>query len=562
MVKRILNILNKEYAGLHRAAYLLGIFALLSQVLALVRDRLLAHAFGAGAALDVYYAAFRVPDLIYISVASLVSVTVLIPFLAEKINPDVQKGSEEAKNFLNSVFSAFFTIIIFVAAVIFLFAPQISNIIAPGFSLEQKDELIVLMRILLLSPILLGMSSLLGSVVQVYRKFFVYASAPLLYNIGIIFGIVFLLPIFGLKGVVFGVLIGAVMHLLIQIPVVVRHGLVPRPKFAFWDKELARVAALSLPRTLALSANQITLIALIAFASLMIEGSVAVFNFSLNLQSVPLSIIGVSYSIAAFPTLARLFAVNKTDEFVSQVITAARHIIFWATPIIILFIVLRAQIVRTILGTGAFDWSDTRLVAAALAVFAISVLAQSLQLLFVRAFYAAGETKIPVIVNVLSAFLIAVLAYVFMQMFEASELLRYFMESILRIEGVPGSSIVMLPLAYSIGMIINCVVLFIYFRKRFSLPSTEIHKVFADSFSASVIMGFVAYEFLGVFGNMFDLDTFIGVFAQGLFAGLIGIAVGVLVLILLGNSEIKEVLGSVHNKVKRKPIVAPDVDEL
>ncbi len=541
---------------------MLGVFALLSQILALVRDRLLAHSFGAGAVLDVYYAAFRVPDLIYISVASLVSVTVLIPFLAEKINPEVLRGSEEAKNFLNSVFSAFFTLIIFVAAFAFLFAPVLASVIAPGFSIEQKDELMVLMRILLLSPILLGISSLLGSVVQVYRKFFVYAIAPLLYNIGIIIGIVFLYPMFGLKGVVFGVIIGALMHLLIQIPVVVRHKLLPRPKFAFWDKELARVAALSLPRTLALSANQITLIALIAFASLMTEGSVAVFNFSFNLQSVPLSIIGVSYSIAAFPTLARLFAVNKKEEFVNQVVTAARHIIFWATPIIILFIVLRAQIVRTILGTGAFDWSDTRLVAATLAVFAVSVLAQSQQLLFVRAFYAAGETKIPVIVNVLSAMLIGVLAYTSVKMFHVSETLRYFMESLLRIDGVDGSVIVMLSLAYSIGMIINCIILFILFQKHFGSTRALLTRVFAESFSASVIMGFVAYEFLGVFGNMFNLDTFLGVFAQGLFAGLIGIAVGILVLVLLGNNEIKEVIGTAHNKAKRKQVVAPDVREL
>jgi len=343
---------------------------------------------------------------------------------------------------------------------------------------------------------------------------------------------------------------------------VVRHRLLPRPKFAFWDKELARVAALSLPRTLALSANQITLIALIAFASLLTEGSVAVFNFSFNLQSVPLSIIGVSYSIAAFPTLARLFAVNKTEEFIEQVVTAARHIIFWATPIIILFIVLRAQIVRTILGTGAFDWSDTRLVAAALAVFATSVLAQSLQLLFVRAFYAAGETKIPVIVNVLSAFLIGILAYVSVKIFDTSETLRYFMESLLRIEGVEGSAIIMLALAYSIGMIINCIILAILFQRHFGSTRAPLTSVFAQSFSASVIMGFVAYEFLDVFGNMFNLDTFLGVFAQGLFAGVIGIAVGILVLVLLGNNEIREVLGSAHNKVKRKEVVAPDVREL
>ncbi len=562
MVKRILNILNKEYAGLHKAAYLLGIFAFLSQILALLRDRLLAHSFGAGAVLDVYYSAFRIPDLIYISIASIVSVMVLIPFLAEKINLNERGGGEEVRLFLNSVFSAFFVLIIVVASIAFLFASQLSDIIAPGFSPEQKKELIVLMRILLLSPILLGFSSLLGSIVQVYRKFFVYAIAPLLYNAGIIIGILFLLPIFGLKGVVLGVVLGAFMHMFIQIPVVFQYGLLPKFTFSFWNDEFKKLVLLSLPRTIALSVNQITLIVLIALASFMVEGSVAVFNFSFNLQSVPLSIIGVSYSIAAFPTLARLFTGNKKEEFVEQVFTAIRHIIFWSTPIIILFIVLRAQIVRTILGSGAFDWSDTRLVAATLALFAISVLAQSLQLLFVRAFYASGETKIPVVVNILSSVLIVILAYVSIKVFSAVDILRYFLESILRIEDVKGSIVVVLALAYSVGMIVNCIILFILFKKHFGLFKTPLNRVFAESFSSSVIMGFVAYQFLEIFGNLFNLDTFAGVFSQGFLSGLIGIVAGVLVLVLLGNKEIKEIIGSVRKKVKRKQVVAPDVEEL
>src|SRR3972149_427019 len=110
------------------------------------------------------------------------------------------------------------------------------------------------------------------------------------------------------------------------------------------------------------------------------------------MQSVPLAIVGVSYSTALFPTISRLFSEGNRQKFVSEMIIAARHIVFWSIPITVLFIILRAQIVRTILGAGEFSWSNTRLAAAALAIFSISVLAQSLSLLFVRAYYASGRT--------------------------------------------------------------------------------------------------------------------------------------------------------------------------
>ena len=562
MVKRILNILNREYAGLHKAAYLLGAFAFLSQLLALVRDRLLAHYFGAGVALDVYYAAFRVPDLIYFSIASLVSVTVLIPFLAEKIKISDSDHDRNAHRFINSVFTVFSLAIFFVSFVVFVFSSNIADVAVPGFSIEQKKDFVTLMRILLLSPILLGLSSLLGSIVQVYRKFFVYASAPILYNLGIILGIVFLMPFWGIVGVAWGVIIGAFFHVLIQIPVVYKHGVLPVFTAKIHFAEIKKVIMLSLPRTIALSINQITLIVLIALASFMMEGSVAVFNFSMSLQSVPLSVIGMSYSIAAFPTLARLFVGNKKEEFIQELAIAARHIIFWATPIIVLFIVLRAQIVRSILGSGAFDWSDTRLVAAGLGVFSISIVAQSLQLLLTRAYYAAGETKIPVLVNVFSAIVIVVLAALFIYIYEANILIKNFFEILLRIEDVPGSAIVMLSLAYSIGIILNCGLLLLLFRRKFFASQLGILQVFMQIFPASVIMGFVSYQFLAVFAEMFNLNSFWGVFAQGLFSGIIGIFVGVLVLVLLGNNEIKEIFASTHNKARRKEVVAPDIEEL
>ncbi len=558
MVEKVLKILNKEFGGLHQAAFLLGSFALLSQILALFRDRLFAHSFGAGVTLDVYYAAFRIPDLIYAGVASLVSVTVLIPFIVKKMDGDVYT----TKKFLDGVFTSFLVLIAFISAVVFLFIPIISPVIFPGFSAQEQSSLISLTRILLLSPILLGVSNLLGSVTQTFKRFFVYALSPVLYNIGIIFGVLFLYPMYGMAGLGYGVVLGALFHLLIQVPVVARQKLLPRFSISVNMKEIKDVAVLSLPRTLGLSANHIALLVLISLASTMIEGSISIFNLSFNLQSVPLSIIGVSYSVAAFPTLALLFSQRRMEKFMDKIITAARHILFWSVPILVLFIVLRAQIVRTILGSGEFGWNDTMLTAASLALFSVSLLAQALVLLFVRGYYAAGNTKKPLLINVVSSVGIIVFAYLLVGIFEKVDTFRYFIEALLRVEDIPGTVILMLPLAYSIGMCINAGLLFTLFKKDFGKHPAPLELTFRHSFYGAVTMGFVAYQFLQVFDDVFDLDTFLGIFLQGFLSGILGIIAGVILLKVLKNREITEITRALHTKFWKARPVAPEKEEL
>ncbi|MBL7045359.1 MAG: hypothetical protein ISR98_02055 [Parcubacteria group bacterium] len=562
MVRRIFNLIHKEINGLHEAAYLLGAFALLSQILALFRDRLLAHFFGAGAVLDTYYAAFRLPDIIFVAIASIVSVYVLIPFLAEK--SAISKLKE--KEFINTIFSAFFLIIIIVSVVAFIFTPQLMKLFFPGLmESAQFADLILLTRVLLLQPIFLGISNLFASITQIHRKFVLYALSPVLYNIGIIVGIVFFYPSFGFIGLGYGVVLGAILHLGIQIPFIVRNKFLPRVALGQLKEnfnDVKKVIFLSLPRTLALSAHQISLLFLISFASLMTSGSIAVFNLSFNLQSVPLTIIGVSYSVAAFPTLAKMFSNGEKKEFLSQVLTASKHIIFWSFPAIVLFIILRAQIVRVILGSGEFDWADTRLTAAALALFAVSIAAQGLVLLFVRGYYAAGNTKKPLILNLVSAGLVIVFAFGLGKVFAGSPTFQYFIESLFRVEGIEGTSVLMLPLGYSIALILNATAFWVMFQKDFSSFSRSLSKTFFQSLSASILMGFVSYEFLNVFDDLFDIDTFWGIFSQGLFAGIVGIATGVMMLVLLGNKEIGEVWRSLHSKFWRADTVIAEQEEI
>ena len=559
MVKRFLSLVGREIRGLHEAAYLLAFFALLSQILALVRDKLLAYNFGAGQTLDIYYAAFRIPDLIFVSIASVVSASVLVPFFLDKFHNDGDQG----KKFIDSVFSAFFLAIIGVSAIAYIFIPQILHILLPGFAEDPAfPTLVTASRILLLSPIFLGFSNFLSSITQMHKRFLVYALSPVVYNMGIIIGILFLYPTFGFYGLIWGVVIGACLHMGIQIPFIISKGVFPRLTIKFKWVDIKKVVLISLPRTLTLSANQLASFFLIALASLMSGGSISVFNLAFNLQSVPLSIIGVSYSSAVFPTLSKFFVEKNRKEFLIQMIDSARHIIFWSVPIVVLFIVLRAQIVRTIYGAGSFDWADTRLTAATLAIFIISVIGQSLTLLFVRAYYAEGKTKKPLIINIVSGLLIAGLGYTFTKVFFAFPMFAYFLEDLLKVGGQPGTSVLVLPLAYSIGVLFNTYLHWHMFERDYPGFTKPVIATLFQSFAAAIIMGYITFISLRFFNIFFPLTKAWNVFFQGFCAGIVGIIVCILILLLLKNKELMEVWQTLHQKFWKSKVVVPDQEVL
>lgn len=553
MVKRIISLFTREISGMHEAAYLIAIFAVGSQFLGLIRDRLFAGKFGAGIELDIYYAAFRIPDFIFVLIISLVSASVLVPFIIRA----EEKGHDYLKRFSNSIFTALIWISIIIATISFIFSPKILNLIFPELFLQgHGQELILLTRILLLQTILLSFSGFYMSYVQVFQKFFIYALSPIFYNVGIIVGVLVFYEKLGLAGLAWGVVLGSLLHLIIGIPVVLKKNIYPKFILSPDWKIISEVLKLSLPRTIALAGNQISVLIMVAVAALMTTGSVAIFNFAFNLQSIPLSIIGASYSMAAFPTLAKLFANGEKNEFIQYIVRAARHIIFWAIPITVLFIVLRAQIVRTILGTGDFSWSDTRLVAAALALFVISAVAQSLILLFVRGYYSTGETARPLIFATISVAFTVACVFILHYFYQTSSAFVYFLENTMRVSGNTGTIVLILPIAFSLGQMLNLIMLWNSFDKKFSCFSDTLWRSIFHTTSSSIIMGYTAYAMLQVFDDVFDLNTTLGVFSQGFFAGIIGIFAGIITLILIGNEEIKTVGKTLHSKFWKTKIVA------
>lgn len=227
------------------------------------------------------------------------------------------------------------------------------------------------------------------------------------------------------------------------------------------------------------------------------------------------------------------------------------------------FVVLRAQIVRVILGSGAFDWADTRLTAAALALFVVSLAAHSLMLLFVRGYYAAGKTTRPLVVNAVAAAIIILIGVFGVHAFNTLPTLQYFIESLFRVNGLSGTVILMLPLAYSVGIILNALIFWVLFRRDFGgyLPRS-LYTTMWQSFSASLIGGAAAYLMLQILAPLVDLQTLPGVFLQGVGAGVVGIAVTVLVLVGMKNREIQEMWAALHTRFWKSAPIIPETGEL
>ncbi|QQG45802.1 MAG: hypothetical protein HYY55_02335 [Candidatus Niyogibacteria bacterium] len=554
MVRKFLSSLNREVAGVYQAALLIGLSSVAAKFLALYRDRLLAGSFGAGATLDIYFAAFRVPDFLYSVLLIFSTSAAILPIFVQKES----RGSGEVKKFISRVSGLFFLVAALLISVSFFLMPYISAFIAPGFSVASFDQLINLSRVLLLSPLLLGFSTLVSNVLQAHSRFFIYALSPILYNVGIIAGILFFYPAMGLSGLAWGVVLGALLHFLIQVPSLVSLGLFPGLTFKIFSRDALDVLKLSMPRSAGLGFNQLVLIVFTAMASAIGAGSIAVFQLAYNLFSIPLSVVGLSYSVATFPTMARFFVDGKKEEFVSGVVSSLRHIIFWSLPFVVLFIVLRAHIVRVILGAGVFSWSDTRLTAAALGLFSVSILAQGIVLLLVRAFYAAGRTAFPLIVNAISGLVTVAMAAGTLYLFKSNTALLFLGKHILRVEDLNQTSVLLLVLSFSIGSVINAVLLWFGFNRFFkTLDGTLLRSSLQNAVSA-LILGAVSYSVLRITGGFFDLQTFLGVFFHGISAALSGLISAGAFLWFSGNREIRDITEALGHKFWKSEAVAPE----
>lgn len=501
MWQRLWYKINNSVTG---GALIIAFFSLLAKVFGLFRERLIAHNFGASEISDIYYSAFRLPDLIFNTLVLGALTSAFIPVFQRAWFKDKDYGLRLS----NSVLNLFLIIIGILVLGAYIFTPQIMPLITPGFSTWQMEETINLSKIMLLSVLFFVASNLVGGILNSFKKFFSFSLAASLYNIGIIIGILFLYPKFGLVGLAYGVLLGAIMHLLAQLPEVYKNGWHYKLVLKI-DANLKQILKLMLPRTLGLAAGQINLIVITMIASTLAAGSIAVFNLANNLQSLPVSLFAVSLAVAVFPTFTQAVSEQNTELFSKNFSRSFRRILFLLIPISVLIVVLRAQIVRVILGSGAFDWDNTYQTAQALGIFAVSIFAQGLIPLLARSFYAYEDTKTPMIISIFSIILNIILSWY---------LSKYF-------------AVFGLALAFSISSIINMMLLYIFLH--FKVKNIEDNIIVSSILKISlnsILAGAVAYTILQFLSNLVDMHTFIGIFIQGFVAG-VG---GLLTYIVLG----------------------------
>jgi putative peptidoglycan lipid II flippase len=536
-----MRVLARPVRGLHQAAYLLAALTLASQMLALLRDRIFAHTFGASEVLDLYYAAFRVPDLVFALVSSLVSAYILIPLITRTDKEATKRLLSESTSFLLGTGGL-------VCVVLAIFMPQFLAFLYPSFAASvYQSEFVLLSRILLFQPILLGLSGILASVTQVHRRFTLFALSPVLYNVGIIFGAISLYPIWGLTGIGFGVIIGSIAYLSVNIPVVIGAGVMPNFKIPTFTI-MSSVVRDSIPRSLALGLGSVTALALTAIASRIGTGAVSVFTFASNLEAVPLALIGSSYAIAAFPALSEASAPEKRDEFIRILSSSARHIILWSLVSLGLVIVLRAHIVRVVLGTGAFDWDATRLTAALLAVLATGLAAQGLVILFSRALYAARQSWRPFFYQLAGGAITVILAIAFLKAGDSE--LPSSLASLMRVGDIHGTAILLIALSATLGQIFLIILSLIALRSVAPSLTRTLWRPFVDGCVAALAGGTAAYITLAFEGGIAPLTTLMSVFIQGFVAGVVGLAVAGIALFIIENEEFL-IVASALNKLTR-----------
>lgn len=493
MWRRLRSFANTVVGG----AAIIAVASLLSRVVGLVRENLFAKAFGAGSTLDMYNAAFKVPDLIFnIVVLGALSAS-FVPVYIERRT----KGGQESANVMTSAVLNLLGLALIVMAVVGLFLAQpIASGLMADRPLEQQLGTASLIRVMLLGVICFGLSNVFSGVLQASRKFLAFALAPILYNLGIISGILWFYPHFGLIGLAYGVVFGATLHLAIQALAAFSNGFKYHPLASWRTPGVGKIMRLMPPRAFSLGINQINVTIMAAFALRMSEGSLTIWTWADNLQNVPINMVGVSLAISAFPVFSQAFAEQDFAKFREVFSNNFRRLLFLIVPISVAILLLRAQIVRIILGSfgsGAFDWPATIQTAQVLGVFAVALFAQASIPLLARSFFAHQDTKTTVWVSIVTVITNLGLAF---------GLTQYL-------------SLYGLALAFAISSVLNMLLLLLMLRLKFGdLDDINIVKAIWRIIVTTLAGGLTIHGIKYIVAPLVDMHTFIGILTQTILA--------------------------------------------
>jgi putative peptidoglycan lipid II flippase len=537
-VKKFWYFISTKKLTIANAAVILGATGLLSNVLGLYRERLIAGKFGAGPMTDAFYASFRLPDLIFnLLILGAIS-SAFIPVFVEKLSQHKKKEAEIiATSFMN--FMLIFSLVF--GVFIFILAPKLVPLLLPGFFNRPQDPnlnmyqiTVNLTRIMILSPILFSLSGVFSGILNSYKRFVVYSIAPLVYNLAIIGSVLFLTDNFNppIYALAIGVVVGAFLHAFIQLPSVFATGYRWKPVIKFKEGQIARLTKLMIPRALAIGASQINLLVDTIVASFFI-GGIAVLNFANNIQTAPIVIFGISIATAIFPVLAESKSKDDMKGFMKSFSWSARRILYFMIPATIGIIVLRAQIIRLIYGTGNFSWDNTYWTTKALLFFSFGLIAQALIPLLLKAFYAIQDTKTPLYISLVVMVINGAL----------SVSLPFLAPLQLGVAGVA--------LAFSIAGIVNAALLFFVLHDKIGALDRD-HRIFESTARivfASLIMGIVVHYSLYLFDIPVNTSQGLGLLLQTIGATALGAIVYIFITWLLRCEETRFIFKRTKSRV-------------
>jgi putative peptidoglycan lipid II flippase len=540
-MKRVWDFFSKKQTSIGSAAMILITMVFTSRVLGLVRDRLLAARF-APDELGVYFAAFRLPNLIFELLVTGALTSAFIPVFTKYITEGREKEGWRMASILINV-SIF--VLLIVSIPILVWTPQLSRFLAPGFNTAQIDQMTVFTRIMIVSQVLpLLVGNFFTGILQSYNLFFIPAIAPVAYNVGIIVGILLFSSIYGLYAPVIGVGIGAALFMLIQIPLLIRVGYRHEVSVDVKNKGVREVGRLIGPRTFGLAVSQIDSTVDLMLSSLLGARMVTVFSFAQQLQQFPVGLFGASIAQAALPTLSTASAKEDKEQFIKSVISATHQILFFVLPSSVFFIVLRIPIVRLVFGASRFDWQATVLTGMTLSMFSISLFAQSLVHVFARGFYALYDTKTPVLVSVVSIATNTVASVVF-----------------IRVYHLPVWS---LGLSTSIASILNAVILFVLLDRRIgTFPKVRLLVPPLKMLIASVVAGIAIFIPLKLFDQLiFDTTRTFGLILLTGFAGGAGLLMYFAVSWVFNIGEVHAFIALMKRVRRTAPVLLEPANEV
>lgn len=540
-MRRIWSLLTRQQQSIRSASMILVTMVFTSRVLGLIRDRMLNARF-APDELGIYFAAFRLPNLIFELLVMGALTSAFIPVFTKYLT---QKNEKEGFAVASALINLSVVVLAIVSIPILIWAEPISRFFAPGFSGQEIQQMASFTRIMVLLqvlPLLIG--NFFTGILQSYNLFLVPAVAPVVYNVGIIIGIIFLSSGFGLYGPVIGVGIGALLFMCIQLPLIIDVGYRHRLDFSIRHAGVREVLRLIAPRTLGLAVSQIDSTVDLMLSSLLGATMVTVFNFAQQLQQLPVGLFGVTVAQAALPTLSAASANNDMSGYKKSIISSIHQILFFVLPVSAMFIVLRIPVVRLVFGASRFTWEATILTGMTLSMFAISTFAQAIVNVLARGFYALYDTKTPVKVGIASIVINTTASIYFIK--------------------VLGWPVWSLGLSTSIASILNATVLFILLNKRVGgFIKGELFYPAIKMFIAALIAGVAVFFPLKVFDQLvFDTTRTFGLLMLTGIAGGAGLITYVFLAWVFDVSEVKSFISLISRVRKPKAVILEPVNEV